>query len=816
MSKETRRTFLKTVGLAAGIAGVSGATASDTPKMGIDRVPRVGDAETSLSTELPASDWATFQFDARNSGYNPDARDVEGTPWIEWSESLADELANEISTPTIVDGVAYVASEYGQAAAFDLESREFLWKREYTDGSTYIDEAPTVTDGTMYISHEWRVFALDTETGASLWTFENPETGSPANGCDAPQLGASSTTVKEGSAFVKMRIGTQAYGFALSADTGDLQWSVELSGGDIEYSTNYGGQMDTADHVPAVVDGVVYFAEGGTVYAFDAADGAGLWETPVHVGDDVYGPEPNAPAVVDGTVYVTVNYRDDGGSNPERRTFTTALSADGGEIRWQRELAGDIHLTSPVVADGTVYVGETQAVWALDADDGTVRWKGSETDEFRYTTVAELSVAESTVYYPREVDDEDSQEIAAFDTDDGSLKWQVPLRASVNAPSGCALVGETVYVVDDIGVLYTIGGPTEATNWRRALDFERSESFRTASADDTSVYAATNATLRAFDREEGTERWSVSLGENENDTFRFVWTTVVDGTVYCSLGGDGGGSYNFVYAIDAATGTTLWHEKAPDGTGNPVVVDDAVYVGTESSFYGSAYVTAYDSDDGSVRWRSEFDSDDPSISVEMTDSVAVRDGTVYAATTEGTYALETTDGSETWTDDRDATAVVADGDTVFVSTDEPSSTVGKRIVALDPADGSEMWTSNTGGNSLTLADDMVYVIAGEVSDAKELFALNADDGSEQWTFDTKYAYPTYGYDYEATLTDPTVEDGVVYIASDDRRVYALDADDGDTLQRFELFGNSRDTPAVHDGIVYAVDENRVYSFDYEE
>lgn len=814
MSKDTRRTFLKTVGLAAGVAGVAGATATDTPGTMTKQTSQAADTETNASTELQSSDWATFQFDARNTGYNPDAREVGETPWIEWSESLSDELASEISTPTIVDGVAYLASEYGRAAAFDLEERKFLWQNEYTDRSTHTDEAPTVADGTMYISYGWQVFALDTETGELVWTFENPEAGSPANGCDAPKLGASSTTVSDGTVFLKMRIETQAYGFALSADTGELQWSVEMSGGDVEYAANYGGQMDTADHVPAVGDGVVYFTEGGTVYAFDVVDGTLLWNAPVHVGSDVYGPEPNAPAVVDGTVYVTMNYRDDSGSHPDRRTFVTALSADDGRTRWQHELAGDIHLTSPVVADETVYVGETQAVWALATDDGSVRWKGSETDEFRYTTVAELSVSGSTVYYPREVDDEDSQEIAAFDTRDGSLKWQVPLRASVNAPTGCALVGETVYVVDDIGVLYAISGPTEATNWRRTLDFGSSESFRTASTDDTSVYAATNSTLRAFDREEGTERWSISLGENENDTFRHVWTTVADGTVYCSLGGDGGSSYNFVYAIDDATGTTRWHEKAPEGTGKPVVVDDVVYVGTESSLYGRAYVTAYDADDGSIRWSSEFDSDDPSISVEMTGPVAVQDETAYAATTEGTYALDATDGSEKWTDDRDAEAVAANDETVFIV---GGGSVGDRnVVALDPADGTENWSSNHDGETLTLADDTLYVVSGGPSDAQKLFALDTADGSERWTFDTKYTYPTYGYDYQATLTEPTVEDGTVYIASDDRRVYALDADDGDTHQRFELFGDARDTPALHDDTVYTVDENRVYSFNIEE
>ncbi|GAA5052251.1 hypothetical protein GCM10025751_28240 [Haladaptatus pallidirubidus] len=793
MDNNSRRLFLKTVGLAVGSVGIAGANVSNTSKAVTKQNSQMTDITGNLPNELNDSNWGTFQFDAGNTGHNPNARAVRETPWIGWTEYLGHANSPELSAPAIVDGVAYLAADDGKAIAYDVEEHEVLWQNTYTDRFGTFDAAPTVTDGKMYISYWWKVFALDTETGALLWTFENPAYDPPADECDAPELGTSSTTVVDGTVYVKMRIDGQGYAYAFSAVNGDVKWSAEISGDGDKAAV-------TADEIPAVADDTAYFVDRGTVYAFDTTDGTKQWDVSVHTGSRATEPVLEAPTVVDGTVYLTSNYQDESGDHGDSRSFLTALSAADGSSQWQHELNGNIHLTSPVFSDDSVYVGEGELLWAFDGKNGNVRWKSSESDELRYTNVAELSVAGSTVYYPRKVKDEDVQEVAAFNAGDGSLQWQVPLRTDGNAPTGCALVDDTAYVAGDAGFLYTITGLAE--NWRQMPELDNGETFEVIISDDTSVYVATNSELFAFERTSGTEQWRVPF-DSDDTIFRHVWATVTNGTVYCTVGGDGGSSINFAYAFDAASGTKRWEKQVEDGTGVPVVVNNVVYFGSQSSLYGSAYVFAVNADNGNILWNTEIDSDDPSDSVRVNGAVTVQDGLVYAPSSEGAYAFEADDGNEKWMYDGETSAVAANDETVFVT--------NEGLTALNSADGTEAWSTDVGGEFLSSVNDTLFVVnKDDIGDTERLFALDNTNGTERWSFDTNVEYGNY--DRDATLTNPTIVDDTVYVGSDDRRVYVLDADGGETLQRFELFGNPQAAPAVRNDTVYVVTEGRVYSF----
>ena len=63
---------------------------------------------------------------------------------------------------------------------------------------------------------------------------------------------------------------------------------------------------------------------------------------------------------------------------------------------------------------------------------------------------------------------------------------------------------------------------------------------------------------------------------------------------------------------------------------------------------------------------------------------------------------------------------------------------------------------------------------------------------------------------------PTVADGVVYAGSDDNHVYALDAETGELLWRFETDDVIRSSPTVAGGAVYVgSNDNHVYALDAE-
>ena len=126
----------------------------------------------------------------------------------------------------------------------------------------------------------------------------------------------------------------------------------------------------------------------------------------------------------------------------------------------------------------------------------------------------------------------------------------------------------------------------------------------------------------------------------------------------------------------------------------------------------------------------------------------------------------------------------------------------------DPALGIvERWRFVTEGgvsSSPAVADGVVYVRSND----RNLFALDAINGSERWRFATG----------SSTGTSPAVVDGVVYVGSDDRNLYALDAESGVERWRFAV-GFPRghkvwSSPTVADGMVYVgSSDDNVYALD---
>jgi eukaryotic-like serine/threonine-protein kinase len=145
-------------------------------------------------------------------------------------------------------------------------------------------------------------------------------------------------------------------------------------------------KFPTGDRVissPVFKDNVIYFGgDDGNVYAVDVASGRQIWKRATN------GPVPATPAIADGTVY-TGSY--------DGKFY--ALNAKTGAVKWKFATDGerrfeakglhgwqpksqaiadpfDIFLSSPVVANGSVYFGSGDGnLYALDSATGDLRWK---------------------------------------------------------------------------------------------------------------------------------------------------------------------------------------------------------------------------------------------------------------------------------------------------------------------------------------------------------------------------------------------------------------------------------------------------------
>jgi outer membrane protein assembly factor BamB len=122
------------------------------------------------------------------------------------------------------------------------------------------------------------------------------------------------------------------------------------------------------------------------------------------------------------------------------------------------------------------------------------------------------------------------------------------------------------------------------------------------------------------------------------------------------------------------------------------------------------------------------------------------------------------------------------------------------------ADGNEQWSFNSAGAGIagnpTVEANAVYFGSFD----KKLYAVNADDGTMKWSVTGDNWF--WG--------QPAVTDGIVYAPNLDGRVYAIRADNGDRAWRFDAGQPVRSSPAVVDGALIVADrEGEVYKLDLQ-
>jgi outer membrane protein assembly factor BamB len=191
---------------------------------------------------------------------------------------------------------------------------------------------------------------------------------------------------------------------ALDAETGAVQWSHDL--GDPSVRWNLG--------VPVVHHGRVYAGSAMSVHAF-ASDGASLWSTAL-------APEDWAASwaglTADGATVVIAATND--------HLALAALEAPDGTVRWrhgQRDIAGVS--ATPVIAGNRTLVARAPG-WlaAYDLADGTKAWEVPLDDA--WPVALALSGSRAIVR-------SSSGRVTAHDVDGGALVWECGVGPGVRA-----------------------------------------------------------------------------------------------------------------------------------------------------------------------------------------------------------------------------------------------------------------------------------------------------------------------------------------------------------------------------------------------
>ena len=209
------------------------------------------------------------------------------------------------------------------------------------------------------------------------------------------------------------------------------------------------------------------------------------------------------------------------------------------------------------------------------------------------------------------------------------------------------------------------------------------------------VSVDTKGSLRLHNLDDGSTRWSHSLGEN---VFVSATPVVVDDRL---IVGDVNGH---LAAFDAASGALLWTRDV----GAPIYHTPSAHHGFLIVPTTRGRIVAVDVTSGAVRWNIAL----PDTTVRFA-APATHDSMVYVGATDGVVrALDVETGNEVWTygiDAAIASAPLIAGDVIYVGS------LGKDLLALDRVSGAQVWSQTLKGRvkSAFAAKDGALIVLAE-------------------------------------------------------------------------------------------------------
>ena len=304
---------------------------------------------------------------------------------------------------------------------------------------------------------------------------------------------------------------------------------------------------------PVVAGGQVFVGgENGNLYAFDLEGQRLQWIYPSGAAIS------STPAVADGLVYF-LNL--DG-------TFH-AVNVGDGNLAWSFQTLGeerfaarhymgirqsdepirdpwDFYLSSPLVADGRVYVGSSDShLYALDAESGNLLWA--------YRT-AGLVHASPALGADTLIIGDWHGVVHALDAETGEPRWQftteqdLQLNQWLGIQSSPVVDGDRVYVGSRDSYLYALSLVDGQTLWRYAMP-HRSWVVATPSVDDQRIYLGSSQPgfILAIDKDAGEEVWRTGTQVWSYSSPLVLGKHLISATMKGEI-----------LALDSETGDVLW------------------------------------------------------------------------------------------------------------------------------------------------------------------------------------------------------------------------------------------------------------------
>lgn len=270
-------------------------------------------------------------------------------------------------------------------------SANFSVETLYTGRDPNAEDGPVWADGVVYFCDRRAVTAVDVETGETLWTYRQKETGTFADGETWATPHAIATDGE--SVFVSMNLGLTA----LDAETGEKRWHYRT--GALFRDLTFAGNT-------------AFIGEFG-VTAIDTTIGTRRWQVEWNTGPST------PPAVADGTVFGSHNASIEDGNH---EWILRAFDGKSGDSKWTRrvDLGSDAYAANTPIQRGTLYFGGSH-LFAFDAETGDTLWK--RTNAINGDSAYSLVADGDRLYAIPAGSGDESRPVRAFGASDGELLW---------------------------------------------------------------------------------------------------------------------------------------------------------------------------------------------------------------------------------------------------------------------------------------------------------------------------------------------------------------------------------------------------------
>ena len=237
--------------------------------------------------------------------------------------------------------------------------------------------------------------------------------------------------------------------------------------------------------------------------------------------------------------------------------------------------------------------------------------------------------------------------------------------------------GSSLYIGDDVGVMYSLNLKDGTTNW--TFDTGMRIVGSPAVSDGVVVFGSANYNIYGLDTKTGKELWHIATNQAVMGA-----ATIHDGVAY--IGGDGR-----MFAIDIHTGEVQWAfgELKNYVLTRPLVYNDKLYFGTWDTYFYALNLA-----DGSLVWKWNNGRSNPKLSPASVWPVAANGKIFITAPDRYFTCLDAETGEQIWRTNeykvRETVGLSEDGKTIY------SKCMWDTIVALDATshDVQVRWVSN--------------------------------------------------------------------------------------------------------------------------